>query len=320
MTDHEMIAPGLSRSGLTTLLERHRLGALERVSQIADSPMPSLLVNNTLLIRCAHNPAQRSQLTKEALIYRRLRSLEDVPCPEVVVLDTERDLLPCDVLVLSHLEGVAGNIIWPQLNSVQREHVSEELGRICGAIHSLPWTVYGEVNLDVEPGAQSARWIDIVMQKTARAYEHAQASRLLPQRTLDAFVTAINDSDSVFNTPGLPVLTHADLRLWNVLLRQDGSHWQVAALLGWDSALIADVAWEFAVLWSVPIQIYPLPAAFVHGYKERRIPPPDVRDRQRLYRIVYHVEQALALQAQPNVEPEHVNIHLTAVERLLTPH
>ncbi|HEX6289316.1 MAG TPA: phosphotransferase [Herpetosiphonaceae bacterium] len=317
MKDQEMIVPGVTHAGLAALLERHGLGALESVAY--DEQTTSLLVNQTLVVRCQPDAARRSLLLKEALIYRRLHRGTDVPCPRVLALDTQRDLVDCDVLVLEQIRGVIGSTVWPHLDSVQREQISEELGRICGSLHLLPWSVYGDLSTD-EHGVRSAYWIDIVMQKTCRAYERAARLDLLPPRVLDAFVTTINDSDSILCAADQPVLTHTDLGLWNVVLRQDGARWHVAAIVGWDAAITADPVWEFAPLWSAPIANYPLPDAFMYGYRERRPPPHDLRIRRRIYRIIHHLEQALELRGQANADAELINVYLTAVGQLLTPH
>ena len=315
MNDRE-IAPGLTQAGLAALLEHYQLGALQTVQRI-DTPHQSLLVNGTLLVR--YDAARPSPLRKEVFIYRRLRRLDDVPCPEVLAFDTGREFVPFDVLVLQQIDSVLATTIWSQLDAAQHEQISEELGRICGLIHTLPWTLYGEVGSDAR-SAQSARWIDIIMQKTARAYRHAVQHNVVSQHILDAFVTTMSDGDAILNAAEPPVLTHSDLGLSNVLLHQVGSRWRVAALLGWESAIVAESAWEFASLWSTPLNLYPQPYAFMHGYKELRLPPPDLRTRQRLYRVLHHLEQLSALHAQPNAELERINVHYAAVERLLTPH
>jgi hypothetical protein len=315
MNDREIV-PGLTHSGLAALLEQYQLGPLQSVQSI-DTPDRSLLVNESLLVR--FDSAELSSLRKEAFIYQRLQRLADVPCPEVVAFDTGREFVPFDVLVLRRVDGVVADAIWLQLDAVQREQISEDLGRICGSIHTLPWTLYGELCSDAQ-NAQSARWLDIVMQRTVRAYQHAVEHNVLPQRILDAFVTTMSDGDAILHVTEPPVLTHANLGMWNVLLRQEGTRWHVAALLGWESAMIAEPAWEFASLWSTPLDPYPRPDAFMHGYKELRLPPADLRIRQRLYRVIYHLEQLSALHAQPNAESERINVHRAAVERLLTPH
>jgi hypothetical protein len=315
MSEQEMIVPGVTRAALSDLLERYQLGPLQSV-QPFDGIANTLLVNADLLLRFAADPAL---LRKEALIYRRLRQLAGVPCPELLALDTQADLLPGAVLLLRHAPGVLGSTVWPDLDSMQREQISEELGRICGTIHNLRWSVYGGLLPD-DAEAQSARWLDIVMRKAVRVYQQAGQRDLLSRHVLDAFATTISDGDAIINASEMPVLTHTDLGMWNVLLRQDGGHWHVAALLGWNTALAADPAWEFAALWSTPASAYPLPDSFMYGYKEFHMPPADLRVRQRLYRAIYHLERAIQLSAGSVVEPEIVAIHLTAIQRLLTPH
>jgi aminoglycoside phosphotransferase (APT) family kinase protein len=317
MTEQETIVPGVTRAGLTALLERYQLGPLESVQPL-DGVKNTLLLNRDLLLRYDTEPAL---LRKEALIYRRLTELGGVPCPELLALDIQADLLPVAAMILRHAPGVLASTVWPSLDSVQREQISEDLGRICGTIHSLRWSVYGAVLPD-DAEVQSARWTDVVMRKAVRVYQQASQRDLLSRHVLDAFATTISDSDAIINTSEMPVLTHTDLGMWNVLLHPDGSRWQIAALLGWNAAIVADPAWEFAALWSMPLSMYPLPDSFMYGYKERHMPATDLRIRQRVYRTIYHLECALQIAAAPapRRESESIAIHLTAIQRLLTPH
>jgi Ser/Thr protein kinase RdoA (MazF antagonist) len=131
---------------------------------------------------------------------------------------------------------------------------------------------------------------------------------------LDALVTTINDGDAVFNTASRPTLTHSDLGWWNVLLRQEHGRWRIVAILDWEWALTADAVWEFADLWSNPADPYPLPASFMSGYRERCELPFDMRVRQRLYRLLHHLEMMLVCHA--HFGREHLRYHLAAIEQL----
>lgn len=314
----ELHVPGVTRAGLAALMERHGLGSLQTVEPLRGGEVnPMLLVNGAVVVRFNRRDPHLPKLAKEALIYRRLRRETEVPCPDVLALDTARDLVPYDTLMLSYIEGVQGSVIWPQLDLAAREQLSEALGRMCAAIHRLRWTVYGELVAGAEWGVRSARWTDVVLAQIERDYERALGHGLIPPRVLDGLVTTLNEGEAIFDTAEQPALTHTDLGLWNIVLREEGGMWRVAAILDWEWAITADPAWEFADLWSDPSDPYPLPDPFLTGYKERRPLPHELRPRRALYRLLHHFEMVNVCAAHFAATPERAQFHLAAIKRLL---
>lgn len=309
---------GISRESLAALLERYQLGPLETVAPLDGGTVnPMLLVNQRLVLRFNQRDPDLPKLRWESLIYQRLRQTTDVPCPEVLALDTQRDLVPFDVLILSYVAGARADTVWSSLDSATQEQLSEQLGRICGTIHNLHWPVYGEFVLAGQHTLRSARWTDVICRKIERAYTRADALVALSPRLLDGLVTVLNDGDAIFSTASPPTLTHGDLWLTNVIVRQTGERWHVAALLDWEWSIVADAAWEFANLWSYPTDPYPQPDAFMVGYRERHALPSDLRVRQRLYRLLHFFETAVNVTEREGTRSSTVQFYSSAIERLL---
>lgn len=312
--------PGVTEEGLAALLERHGLGALQSVSRLEGGTVNAmLLLNGQLVLRLNQRDPHLPKLSWEQLIYQRLRRSTDVPCPEVLALDLQRDLVPFDALVLSYVEGVTGASIWSSLDRPTQEQLSEALGRMCGTIHGLHWPVYGEFVSVAATPLQSIRWTDIINRKIRDTYERALPLDLLPPPLLDGLITMLNDGDAVFNTAARPTLTHTDLWLSNVLLRQGRAGWEIAAIIDWEWAIIADSAWEFADLWADPFDPYPLRESFMHGYRERHALPLDLRVRQQLYRLLYSFEAMVNSAQRAGSESAGVRHYRAQIERLLAP-
>lgn len=314
----EQLIPGVTHDGLTALWERHGLGTIATIAPMAGGGVnPMLLVNDACVLRFNRRDPHLPKLAWEASLYRRMSQSSVSVCPQVLALDTARDLVPYDVLVLSYIAGVAADGVWPQLRAAVQEELSEELGRICGAIHSMPWNSYGEYVTLPQDSLQSARWADIVFDKFRRMYAQATALDLLPLPLLDALITTLSDGDAVLESAAAPALTHTDLQLSNVLLRQEQDRWRIVGVIDWEWALVADPIWEFAELWSSPDDLYPLPDAFLYGYKQRHPLPLDFRIRQRLYRLVHHFEMLLVCTRHWPDAPQSIQYHRAAIDRLL---
>lgn len=316
MSEIEIVS-GITRAALAALLERHNLGALDEVEVLRGGTVnPTLRINRDLILRLNQRDPELPKLRWEALIYERLRRETDVPCPDVVALDSARDLVPCDALVLRYVEGVSGDAVWSELDTVAQEHVSEELGRLCASAHTLQWSTYGEFPVADTSFTRSARWTDILNAKLIRAYEHAVRLDLLPPRTLDAVITTFNDGDAIYDEASPPTLTHTDLWLGNVILREHRSRWEVAAIIDWEWSLVADAAWEWASLWRDQ-DAWPRPDAFIYGYRERRTPPADLRIRVHLYRLLDAFVRAASCAGRYGVTDQITQFHVDQITKLL---
>lgn len=321
MAESELQAvAGVTREQLDALLSRHGLGPLIAASPLSGGTVnPMLLVNERLVLRFNRRDPALPKLQWEALIYRRLRDDAALPCPDVLALDTGRDLVPFDVLILSYVPGVRADTVWSQLGSTVQEQLSEQLGQLCAAVHGLEWPLYGELLVALSSAPRAGRWTELVSRKIERAYGRAVTLGALPLRLLDGLVTVLNDGDAIFNTASPPTLIHGDLWLSNVIIRQSEAGWQVAALLDWEWSIVADAAWEFAALWSEPNDLYPQPDAFMSGYRSRRALTSDLRVRQRLYRLLHLFEAAVNLTDRQGAQARGVQFYTTAIEQLLLP-
>lgn len=282
----------LSTEALEALFERHNLPRPAAVM-----PLPGfetdgwLLVDGAIVVR--RGEPQDHALAKEALIYRRLRRATDVPCPEVLALDRQHDLVPYDVLMLGYVHGANGTLVWEGLDEHARERLFEEVGRMVGTVHGLQWAAFGDFNPDTRTFGQYPRWTDMLLHRLAQVVEEARSSTALPQPLIDGALTELNDGDSILETSSPPALAHGALHTGNLLLsnREDG--WHVAAILDWEHALTTDAAWEFAALGFGRSDDDPVGDAFLYGYRERHALQSDLRSRTHLYRVMLHLEGAV---------------------------
>jgi aminoglycoside phosphotransferase (APT) family kinase protein len=314
MTTPEIGATPLAFETIAALLERHHLPALQTVEPVAADEPYSLILNGEMVLLLNAEEPDRPLLAKEAAIYRNLARLTDVPSPEVLALDTTRETVPHEALILSRIAGTNAATIWQTLSQEMREAISEEAGRICGAIHRLRWPAYGDFIPSTGTFGPHPRWIDMLLARLERVSYRAAETGAVPQMLIDAVVTEINDGDSLIDTASAPVLVHTNIHTGNLLLEQRDGAWHVAALLDWEQALAADAAWEFAGLWMRTAEREPLEDAFLYGYRERHPPQIDLASRIHLYRLLIHLEAAIVTQTR---DPERRAYHEAILRRML---
>jgi aminoglycoside phosphotransferase (APT) family kinase protein len=313
---NDEIVAGVTRDALAALLERHGLGPLRSVTPIDGGAASQMLrVNDDLVLRLNGRDPHLPRLTWERHIYERLRRA-GVPVPGVLALDTQRDLVPFDALLLNYVDGVSGASVWASLDAEAKAHVSEELGRISAASHALNWPSYGRFVGVADDDMRSDRWTDVITHRVIDVYGRVAQRDLLPPRVLDALVTTFNDGDALYAGASTPTLVHTDLWLGNVLLHHDRGHWHVMAVLDWEWAFVADDAWEFATMWR-DNDPWPLAESFMRGYRERRPLPPDWRVRQRLYRLLDTLERVASSAEQGGAESDTTQFFVARLTQLL---
>ena len=282
---------------IAALLARHGLPGLQSIDPIGErADEPAFLVNGELIVRLDGRGPPAGRLAKVALIYGRLRRATDVPCPEMLVLDRSRELLPYDALVMRRPRGRPAADVWTGLDEETREALSEEVGRMVGAAHALGWDGYGDFDPATGSFGPYGRWVDMLLGCLVRAAEDAAATGALPRPVIDSVVTELNDGDSVLATASRPVLAHGDLHAGNILIERREQRWHVSGIFGWASALAADAAWEFATLGFGRSEQDLMSGAVLYGYRERHQVPVDLRSRIHLYRLLLHLEAAVAAQ------------------------
>jgi aminoglycoside phosphotransferase (APT) family kinase protein len=308
----------IDQAALAALFERHGLPEPQRVEPMSGGEVNGmLLVDGEMVVRFNRRDPELPKLEKEAHIYRRLQRATDVPCPDVLALDPTRDQLPYDVLILRRVTGMDGARVWQNLDEAAREHLSEEVGRICGAIHGLQWLGYGDYNVETGTFGEFARWTDMLLARLQAVAEQALATGALPQPIIDGIITELNDGDSVLETASPPVLVHGDLHPGNLVLDQSSGAWHIATIVDWEWSLATDAAWEFADLAARPPSEGLLLDAFLYGYRERHPVQGDLRSRIHLYRLLLHLERAERAHRRHPDAPEHRLAEERALRRLL---
>ena len=299
----------LQLQALAALLERRILGPLHSVEPISGGDVNlMILLNGEMVLRLNVRDPHLPKSAKEALIYRRLHQSTLVPCPEVLALDTARDLVPYDALILSRVPGVNAGTVWAALDEDTREALSEEAGRLCAEIHGLRWPAYGDFDAKTGTFGQYWRWTDMLLARLEEVAAQALALKALPQILIDGVVTELNDGEAVFETASRPVLVHGDLHIGNLLVEQapsgDDARWHITAILDWEWSLTADAAWELAGLWSSPAKVARLGDAFLYGHRDRPWVASHLWSCIHLYNLTFHAERAVSAQAHFTATPE----------------
>ena len=152
-------------------------------------------------------------LRTEAAVYALAAGRPDLLMPRVLLTDLSRTVLPSDVLVVSHLDGVplvdAG-----ELEPAVTDRVQRELGAFMARLHTVHGERFGYPNLDT--GLHAATWT-VAFESMVEALLD-DASRWGTPLPSDEIRTALVRHRPALDDVRVPALVHTDLWAGNLFV------------------------------------------------------------------------------------------------------
>jgi aminoglycoside phosphotransferase (APT) family kinase protein len=173
-----------------------------------------------LVLKIAPSPAaagltyERGLLVTEAAFYRA--AADALPVPEVVHVDTDRDLLPTDWLVMTELPGVTWFAVQDRLADTHTAPLRRQLGTAVARLHRVTGEEFGYGQLGLSPDWPTAftAMMDAVL---ADAIRYGVA---LPVPA-EALRSRLAEGCAALAEVTVPSLVHFDLWPGNVLVEPD---------------------------------------------------------------------------------------------------
>ena len=219
-----------------TLLEAALPDLRIRSVELMDEGWESLVldVNGALIAKFPRAPWAEDK-------YRREIALLDVLGPMDGIAVPQPRLIGKDPLIQIYDKLPGEMLMGPVEARVDARAIGEQLGRFLKRIHSLDEDVVARTGLD--PG-EATRWLErwrtLVSKLTAELLPLLSAGARDNARAFLA--TQITDDLGAFR----PVVTHADVGGWNVLV--DPTTSSVTAVIDWGDAEIGDPAFDFTAI------------------------------------------------------------------------
>lgn len=170
------------------------------------------------LILKIYPPMLRHQFEAERASLSLLAGRLDVATPRLV-LEGERDGWP--YLVITRLQGLGGEVVWPALSEPEKEDVLEQLGGLIAQVQRVP---PGQL-LALEP-----RWTTFLSSQLEGCL--ARHQRLgLPGRLLAGVEAYLRDAPRLLPVNVQPVILTGEYIPENLLLEQRAAGWRVCGLI-----------------------------------------------------------------------------------------
>lgn len=173
---------------------------------------------NSKLILKIFPPMLRHQFVSERASLLALQGALSVPIPEVVV-EGERD--EWAYLIITRMNGVMGDEVWPNLPEDQKERILGQIGELIAEIQNVP---PGDL-LRLEP-----KWEQFLPKQIEGC--RARHQRLgLPERYLEGIAAYTRDAESLIPATISPVILTGEYIPENFLLEQTAGQWNLSGLI-----------------------------------------------------------------------------------------
>ena len=215
-----------------------------------------------LLVKIRRRAADAAKLRNQAEALRLARS-GGVPAPELLYAGASDALGGRPLIVLRYIPGVDAEEALPGMDDRRRDLLFSDLGEAVGRLHGIAPPKFTD-RLGT-PEADLDDWADAVGRRTERAALRNREIGLLSVSEIDDVVHRLTRTAEKVSGVVAPALTHHDLYLANVLLRDR----RFAALLDFELARAWDPMFDFVKLgmWvfeELPKSFRPFVAAYRH--------------------------------------------------------
>ena len=276
-----MSAYDLKKASLSQILNKHHLGDLVSVKEIAAGLInPAYLINENLVLRIDvekyDNP---NKFRRESALYGFLPNF-DIPTPKLVAFDDSKALINEVYLLIEYISGENLLDSFHGYSLEQKKSLSFQLGELVHKIHSVP--VQDIPNRELFGEMES--WLNNSVSDFGKQWAVVKQSEYLNEGE-------INDIESVFqdfselDLKDVGKLTHGDFSPSNIQVK-DG---KIVGIFDFEYAFVADPFWD---LQKLPIS-FQLGSDFYQKEFLRGYSRSTSTDKERLRLKMYSLQQGV---------------------------
>ncbi len=193
-----------------------------------------------------------AQARKEVALHRGLAG--HVPVPAILYAADGNPVTGGPYAVVEWIDGIHLGRIAPGLAAGARQDLGRDIGRVLAAIHEMTFPTAGFLDADlavaqpIDAGSTGlAGFLRLCL------VEGRGGDRLGPELTRAALAFAEREGPRLETWTKPARLTHADFNGSNVLVRETGAGWRVAAVLDWEFAFAGAPYFDFGNLLRPPL-------------------------------------------------------------------
>jgi fructosamine-3-kinase len=184
---------------------------------------------------------ERTMMAAEPLFYQLLQA-HNIPTSEVIYFDDSLSIINREYIVFKYIQSVPLNDV--SVPHKEKPQLYEQLGKIVRQMHKIEDKKFGWKR----PGNESemyADWGTFLLRFAKEIASRSSHYGVFHDKDLDRFV-AVFEENTAFNQISQAQMIHADLWDGNVLVRNNGGPWNIAAIIDVDKVIFGDREMEFS--------------------------------------------------------------------------
>jgi aminoglycoside phosphotransferase (APT) family kinase protein len=207
-----------------------RTGGLESLVLKVSSPP------ETELLSYEHHLMQT-----EVEVYHKISAETSIPAPKVICSDFSRSLIPSDYFFMSALKGQSMHSLRRKLNQTQKENIKSKLGDYFAQLHQIKGNYFGYFT--DKPELQFPTWKEAFrhMLKTILA----DGERLKVKLPYERIERIVSKQEYLLEAVTSPSLVSFDLWPGNIMLVQNGSDYEIEAIIDFERSFWGDPYADF---------------------------------------------------------------------------
>ncbi len=242
-----------------------------------------------------------NMMAQEPDLYRLLREKTTIPVPEILVYDTDRDIVNSDFLILERCPGAPATDV--DLSGREWNNTLKQVGQYLRQAHELTTGRFGYLGKH-RPMQPQRTWADAFEIMWRKMVRQITTAGFYSQQENQALCWLFDQNRSIFEHTQKSRLLHMDVWAQNILVMPNG---RVTGLIDWDRALWGDPEIEFAVLDYCGISR----PAFWNGYGARRPASVEAKTRQVFY-YLYEIQKYIIIRGSRGKDPQKANAYKNA--------
>jgi Ser/Thr protein kinase RdoA (MazF antagonist) len=245
-------------------------------------------VNTQLLL-----PFENNLMRAEEYVYKLLGNAQ-IPCSHVIACDTSKTLIGRDYMIVDCIAGKPLSEI--EVTADIKAGLYRQVGMYARKIHNITSAKFGRVS-EVILGNGYSAWGEYLSHEMSDLCGKLSEYSILSSDEISMCRSVTDRYFVLLNEIKTPRLVHADLWAGNILVKQNGESYEVAAIIDADRAVFGDTGFEFASPWIIN-------EPFISGYGPIGEQNENTEIRKNIYRLFYSLIDAYVWSVEYN-NPEN---------------
>lgn len=260
-------------------------------------------VNRHLLMEFENNLMQA-----EAYAYE-LCAKNNIPCSEVLCVDSSKSIINRDFMIVKYIDGVAlSRAGVPQDN---KDKIAIEIGHYTKKMHEIPTKGFGRLS-NILAGKVFDSWYDCVMDEISGISQKAVSMNAFTEEERNMILASVERHKDLLDSVKEARLIHADIWDGNILVSKSNEtgEFYISAVIDTDRAFSGDIDFDLGNPWMIGdhfLKGYGMTRAEYSTY-EREI-------KNNIYHMIYFLIDAYVWFAQYNGPDNYKNSHKIVLEK-----